>query len=365
MTRIEDYYQTMLKAGSLIADEQQQQAVLHLQKLQDQLYQKWCFNRFSLTDILPNFFQKAHKGVYLYGGVGTGKTCLMDMFYQTLQCDRKYRVHYHVFMEHVHHQLAELANHKNPVERLAKQLAKQNRVLCLDEFHVNNITDAMIMRKLLAALYHRKMIIVYTSNRPPQQLYYNGLQREQFLPAIALIEKNVVKVPLDSGKDYRSRNMLQHGVFKIGLGEQADIFMERWFNRLCNHLPFNLEPIDVSGRKWSIYGECGQTLWLDFDECCVKYRSRQDYLQLTKSYNTILISNIKKMDDESNDQARRFVNLIDAMYDQNVKLIATFEVPIEQLYQGDFLSFVFARTTSRLHEMQSKEYWRRQHRILA
>jgi cell division protein ZapE len=357
MESLTEYYNNMLKTGELLANKKQQRAIVQLQDVQNKITQSQCLNNTFLQKLFSFKKPSTIKGAYLYGGVGGGKSLLMDLFYKTLNCPNKHRVHYHSFMEWAHHTLSEQVHDKYPVNALADKLAKKARIICIDEFHVNNITDAMIMKSLMEALYKRQILLVFTSNRPPEELYYNGLQRESFLPAIDLIQDYNITINVENDFDYRQKKEGQKDIFKVVSGIKEKTFMNYWVHKLCTNTPLTVDPLPVSGRLWPVYGRDPKTLWVDFSQCCEETQSRQDYLQLAKQFDTILISNIKRMDDESNDQARRFINLIDALYDEKVHLVATADVPFDCLYQGEFLAFVFERTTSRLKEIQGKDYW--------
>ena len=313
------------------------------------------------------------KGLYFWGGVGRGKTYLMDVFYQCLPFENKQRTHFHRFMRHVHSRLAVHKGVKNPLLKVAQELAAETRVICFDEFFVTDITDAMILAHLLDSLFELGVVLVATSNIEPQGLYENGLQRQRFLPAIALLEQHTQIVNVDGGVDYRLRTLTQAELYHWPLDEAADISLAASFLALAPMLVDSLVDskivgigsesgvLSINGRSFTYVKQCDDIIWFTFDQLCVQPRSQNDYLELAYEFHGLIISNVPCLGAGMDDQARRFVNLIDVCYDANLKVIISAAVPLLELYAGGQLDFVFRRTLSRLQEMQSHEYLARGH----
>ena len=317
--------------------------------------------------------QAATRGLYFWGGVGRGKTYLMDVFYQCLPFENKKRTHFHRFMRHVHHRLSVHKGIKNPLKMVAQELADEAMVICFDEFFVTDITDAMILAHLLENLFQMGVVLVATSNIEPQGLYENGLQRQRFLPAIALLEKHTKVINVDGGVDYRLRTLSQAELYHWPLDAEADISLASSFSALAPLQSPLLAPleigisstgggvININGRVFTYIRLCDDIIWFSFDQLCVQPRSQNDYLELAYEFHGLIISNVPCLKAGMEDQARRFVNLVDVCYDANLKLIMSAEVPLLELYAGGQLDFVFRRTLSRLQEMQSHEYLARGH----
>ena len=313
--------------------------------------------------------QIATKGLYLWGGVGRGKTYLMDVFYQCLPFENKQRTHFHRFMRHVHSRLAVHKGVKNPLKVVAQELADEARVICFDEFFVTDITDAMILAHLLESLFHLGVVLVATSNIEPQGLYENGLQRERFLPAIALLEEHTDIINVDGGVDYRLRTLSQAELYHWPLDAAADVSLAASFSALAPMQANSRVTTDgteggvvrINGRAFTYIEVCDDIIWLTFDQLCVQPRSQNDYLELAVEFHGLIISDVPSLKVGMEDQARRFVNLVDVCYDANLKVIMSAEVPLLELYAGGQLDFVFRRTLSRLQEMQSHEYLARGH----
>jgi len=297
-------------------------------------------------------------GLYFWGGVGRGKTYLMDVFYEALPFEQKQRTHFHRFMRHVHARLAVFSGSKNPLLKVAHELADQNRVICFDEFFVTDITDAMILAGLLEALFDRGVVLVATSNIEPRGLYENGLQRQRFLPAIALLEKHTQIVNVDGGVDYRLRTLEQAELYHWPLDDGADVSLAASFSGLAPLLDEaqGQGSMHVNGRLFEFERRCDDVVWMTFEQLCVLPRSQNDYLEIASEYHALIVSRVPRLTQDMSDQARRFVNLIDVCYDANVKVILSAEVALLDLYEGGALGFVFQRTLSRLQEMQSHEY---------
>lgn len=304
---------------------------------------------------------KPVQGLYMWGGVGRGKTYLMDCFFCALPFEDKLRVHFHRFMQQVHDDLADLKGQVNPLLKVADRFAHQARVICFDEFFVTDITDAMILAGLFEALFARGVSLVATSNIPPELLYRNGLQRPRFEPTIALIQQHCQVLNVDGGVDYRQRTLEQAEIYHYPLDHQADTNLAHYFRQLSSS-PRRFEcSIDINHRQLSVQAEADSVLQISFSELCEGPRSQLDYIELSRIYHTVLLSGVKVMDSSKEDAARRFIALIDEFYERNVTLIIAAEVAMEQLYQGKQLQFEFERCLSRLQEMQSKEYLSQEH----
>lgn len=306
--------------------------------------------------------QEPEMGLYLWGGVGRGKTYLVDTFYECLPFRRKLRVHFHRFMHRVHEDLKTLEGEKNPLEQVAEQLAKEAVVICFDEFYVSDIADAMILGGLMEALFSRGVCLVATSNIEPARLYENGLQRQRFLPAIALVEKHTKIVNVDAGIDYRLRTLEQAELYHYPLDAAADESLRDSFEKLAAHPGNHWERMEVNGRYITCRYRADDVGWFDFAELCDGPRSQNDYIELSRLFHAVLVSGVPAFDPDSDDLARRFINLVDEFYDRNVKLVLAAAVPLPNLYNGGRLSFEFQRTVSRLQEMQSTDYLAREHK---
>ncbi|MDX1735865.1 MAG: cell division protein ZapE, partial [Halioglobus sp.] len=302
------------------------------------------------------------RGLYLWGGVGRGKTYLMDTFFECLPFDNKLRVHFHRFMQRTHHQLAELEGQKNPLQSVADRLAQEARVICFDEFFVTDIGDAMILGGLMEAVFARGVTLVATSNIEPEHLYENGLQRQRFLPVIALLEQHTQVVNVDAGTDYRLRTLQQAELYHSPLDEGADISLQDSFTRLAPEPGKSWERIEINRRYITCRCLADDVAWFDFAELCDSPRSPADYIELARIFHAVLISGVPQFVADKDDQARRFINLVDEFYDRNVKVVLAAEKPLLELYGGGQLEFEFQRTISRLQEMQSYEYLAREHR---
>jgi len=304
------------------------------------------------------------RGLYLYGSVGRGKTFLVDLFFESLPFEAKLRRHFHRFMQEVHAELNRLKGHEDPLVAVAAHFAAEARVFCLDEFFVTDIGDAMILGNLLKHLFARGVTLVTTSNIVPKELYKDGLQRERFLPAIELLEKNCEVVNLNAQQDYRLRALTQAGVYFTPLGDAAERELAACFERIAPEPPPAATAIEINGRDIPLKRAGDGTIWFEFAALCEGPRAVADYIEIGKSFHTVLVSNVPQFVDfsASEDAARRFVNLVDEFYDRGVNLVLSAAVEITELYRGRRLKFEFARTESRLIEMQSREYLAGGHR---
>jgi len=296
------------------------------------------------------------RGLYLWGGVGRGKTTLMDIFFESLPFDDKIRYHFHRVMYRVHNRLTELKNVEDPIQIVADELADQTRVICFDEFFVSDIGDAMILGRLMEALFARQVTLVATSNIPPDQLYAGGLQRQRFLPVIDLITQHTEIMQVDADTDYRLRVLEQAEIYHSPLDATANENLQNYFNQIAPDQGSKGQAIEILGRNLTTIRRADGIAWFSFHTLCDGPRSKDDYIELARTFSTVLLSSVPQMGIEQEDQARRFIALVDEFYDRRVKLIASAEVPIEALYQGKRFTMEFERTRSRLLEMQSTAY---------
>jgi cell division protein ZapE len=303
------------------------------------------------------------RGVYMYGGVGRGKSFLMDCFYTAVPLVRKTRLHFHEFMREVHRELADLQGTANPLDELGERVAKRYRLICFDEFHVADITDALILHRLLDALFDNGVGFVTTSNFKPDELYPDGLHRERVMPAIALLNEKLEVVAVDGETDYRRRAMEQLKLYHTPLGPQADRAMDEAFTRIAEA---HDEPpvLHIEAREIRARRKAGGVVWFDFKTLCGGPRSHNDYLEIATQFHTVLLSDVPQMQVRMASEARRFTWLVDVLYDRRVKLIMSAQVPPESLYTEGPLAHEFPRTVSRLNEMQSSEFLALAHRTV-
>ena len=295
------------------------------------------------------------RGVYMYGGVGRGKSFLMDCFFQAVPLTRKTRLHFHEFMREVHRELQELKGTVNPLDELGRRIARRYRLICFDEFHVADVTDAMILHRLLQALFDNRVSIVTTSNFHPDSLYPNGLHRDRILPAIELLKEKLEIVNVDNGTDYRQRTLQHVQLYHTPLGPEADAALTQAFDRLAEAR--DEDPVlHIEQRELRSLRRAGGVVWFDFKTLCGGPRSQNDYLEIATQFHTVLLSGVPQMSPRLASEARRFTWLVDVLYDRRVKLIMSAAVAPEQLYTEGPLAHEFPRTVSRLHEMQSAEY---------
>jgi len=303
------------------------------------------------------------RGVYMHGGVGRGKSFLMDCFYNAVPLKRKTRLHFHEFMREVHRELRELQGTVNPLDELGRRMALRYKLICFDEFHVAEITDAMILHRLLAALFNNGVGFVTTSNFEPDALYPNGMHRDRILPAIDLLKANLEVISVDNGTDYRSITLEQLKLYHMPLGQTADSAMADAFERLAEKRDedpvLNIESRQIRARR-----KAGGVVWFDFKTLCGGPRSQNDYLEMASRFHTVLLSDVPHMPVRMASEARRFTWLVDVLYDRHVKLIMSAAVPPESLYTEGPLAHEFPRTISRLNEMQSTQYLALERRIV-
>jgi len=303
------------------------------------------------------------RGVYMYGGVGRGKSFLMDCFYNAVPLRRKTRLHFHEFMREVHRELADLQGTVNPLDELGRRIAKRYRLICFDEFHVADITDAMILHRLLVALFENGVGFVTTSNFKPDDLYPGGLHRDRILPAIALLNERLEVISVDNGTDYRRRTLEQVRLYLTPNGAAADKEMRKAFERLAESADEN-PVLHIESREIHARRKAGGVVWFDFKTLCGGPRSQNDYLEIATQFHTVLLSDVPYMPVRMASEARRFTWLVDVFYDRRVKLIMSAEVPPEALYTEGPLAHEFPRTVSRLNEMQSTEFLALERRVV-
>ena len=304
----------------------------------------------------PLGVQSPPRGLYMWGSVGRGKTFVMDVFFDALPFEDKLRYHFHRLMYRVHNQLKTLPGESDPLEIIADEIACQARVICFDEFSVSEIGDAMILGKLLQGLFDRGVCLIATSNIPPAELYRDGLQRSRFLPAIELLEKHTHTLHVDGAQDYRLRVLEQAEIWHAPLDAMADSNLQKYFAAIAPDQGSTGQSIEILGRAVETRRRADGIAWFDYAALCDGPRSQNDYIELARAFQTILLSNVPVMDSEKENQARRFIALVDEFYDRRVKLIASAEQSITDIYQGKRLTTEFQRTISRLMEMQSHDY---------
>lgn len=361
MTPLEKY-QLDLTRDDFQYDAAQEFAVRQLQRLYDDMLRQ--------QPEKPGFWQRLLgkpakvepvKGLYFWGGVGRGKTYLVDTFYECLPGSRKMRIHFHRFMHRVHEELKQLKGVADPLQKVADKFKQETDILCFDEFFVSDITDAMILGTLMQALFARGITLVATSNIEPDGLYRNGLQRARFLPAIALIKQHTEIINVDSGIDYRLRTLEKAEIYHAPLDQQAEANLLQYFLALSTEPRQQDIAIEVANRKVQARYEADGVVWFAFAQLCESARSQYDYMELSRCYHTVLLSGVKAMGQHNDDVARRFIALVDEFYERGVKLIISAETDLEQLYSQGILSFEFKRCISRLQEMQSHDYLARPH----
>lgn len=364
LSPLQRYLKDLDKEG-FVADPAQKMAVDKLQRLYEALVvdesirnkeaKRW-FTKFSKKKPVPV------KGLYFWGGVGRGKTYLMDNFYESLPFQNKMRIHFHRFMQRVHSELTSLNDQKNPLIIVAKRLSDEARIICFDEFFVSDIGDAMILAGLMTELFENGVSLVCTSNIVPDRLYENGLQRARFLPVIDMVKKHTEVVNVDGGNDYRLRTLEQAELYHHPLDDIATINLEKYYSNLALEAGSHELNLEINGRIIKARRHADDVVWFEFSELCDGPRSQNDYIEIARQFHAVIISNVPQLNIDKDDQARRFINLVDEFYDRSVKVIISAAAPIHELYLGGKLSFEFERTESRLLEMQSKTYLESPHK---
>lgn len=350
-------YQSDIDKGRIIPDPVQGVVIKQVQSLYDDLTAAGPGSRFKrLFTRLSSTRKRQVPGLYLWGSVGSGKTYLVDMLYDCLPFERKLRVHFHRYMQWVHAELKLLSDVEEPLRLVADKLARDTAVICFDEFHVSDITDAMLLSGLLSELFRRGVTLVATSNEHPDKLYWGGLQRERFLPAIELVKRHASVVNLDTGIDYRLRYLDQARTYHYPLGAGSRERLAESFAKIASETAEADTSIEIEGRELKVKRLASGVAWFDFIDLCDGPRGVADYIETARQFQTVFVEGIPQMDDTDNDRARRFITMVDEFYDRNVKLIVTAQVTAKELYTGKRLAREYKRTASRLTEMQSHEY---------
>lgn len=350
---LQQRYALDLTSKGFTPDPVQQQAIASLQRLADTLNNVGNTSRSALQRMLMG--PQRIPGIYLWGSVGRGKTYLMDMFYDSLTGISRQRVHYHRFMLDIHEQLRVLPKSPNPLTIIGKSIARKTRVLCLDEFHVTDVADAMLLAGLLRALFRHGVTLVATSNTRIDRLYLNGLQRERFMQAIELLQDHTVEIDLQSGQDYRLLH-LKRGETYLRADAQSQQLLAAKFNELAPGNVAHNTSLLIYDRRINTIALSDDVVWFDFHELCDTPRAAKDYLEIARMFHTVFVSDIPMLADAQDSAAKRFMHLVDALYDHRVKLIASAKLQPAELYQGRLLKGAFDRTVSRLIEMGSLDY---------
>ena len=366
-------YQQALDEGNYKPDDVQREAINRLNTIWQELSNKPAQAPGAVNGKMKSTFGRLFgkrnsvttpepvRGLYMWGGVGRGKTWLMDLFYQSLPGERKLRLHFHRFMLRVHEELGRLQGHSDPLEIVADDFKAQADVICFDEFFVSDITDAMLLGGLMKALFDRGITLVATSNIPPDDLYRNGLQRARFLPAIEAIKAHCDIMNVDAGIDYRLRTLTQAHLWLSPLSAETSAQIMQLYVALAGSPPEGDSVLEINHRPMAVHGTVNQTLVVDFATLCVDARSQHDYIALSRQFHTVFLLNVQVMDIRMESEARRFIALVDEFYERHVKLIVCAVVGLHEIYQGERLKFEFQRCLSRLQEMQSEDYLKLPH----
>ena len=353
-------YQNAIRNGTLTADPYQEEVLHELQLVYNHLISDSSSlqqSSFASLFIRPKIVKREHAGLYLWGGVGRGKTHLVDCFFNHLPIKKKLRLHFHRFMQLVHEELRLLDGIEDPLKQVAKNLSNRAKLLCLDEMHVIDITDAMLLGRLFQHLFDLGIVLVTTSNFHPDDLYKNGLQRDRFKPAIELLKKHTKVLEMRGDIDYRRRAFEEIGVYYLSSNNDSDSKLEEHFHRLSGvSLQKDRTDIIINNRKIPVKMWNSEVVWFSFDDLCNTPRSTEDYTQIATFFRTVIISNIPVMDSSMDDAARRFINMIDTFYDMHVNIVVSADAEPEGLYRSTKLVFEFKRTVSRINEMQSQSY---------
>jgi cell division protein ZapE len=350
---VRQLFQATLAERGYTADPAQLRAIDALERCENE----WADYKARRSNVIAKMLVRPPipRGVYMHGGVGRGKSFLMDCFFQSVPLTRKTRLHFHEFMREVHRELQELKGQQNPLDELGKRIARRFRLICFDEFHVADVTDAMILHRLLEAMFANRVSIVTTSNFKPDDLYPNGLHRDRILPAIALLKQKLEVINVDNGTDYRRRTLEHVKLYHSPLGEVAEAALKQAFEELAearDESPL----LHIEHRELRALRRAGGVVWFDFATLCGGPRSQNDYLELAQQFHTLILSKVPQMPPRLASEARRFTLLVDVLYDRRVKLIMSAAVPADELYTEGPLAHEFPRTVSRLQEMQSAEY---------
>ena len=354
------YAQQLARSG-FQADPAQERAIAALDELRTRLIER------ESARVVRRWLARLRapqnvRGLYLWGPVGRGKTYLMDLFFESLPFAARRRRHFHRFMHDVHSYLKTHAHTVAPLEAMAEGVANEAHVLCFDELFVSDIADAMIIGNLLRALLRRGVTLVATSNLPPNRLYENGLQRERFLPAIDLLERYTRVLQVDDGTDYRLRDLTSAGIYLMSAAAETPARMAALFSKVAGGGETHAHSIEIEGRDIAVVRESATAVWFEFEVLCAGARSQDDYIEIARAYQTVFLANVPQMNVDHDNEARRFIALVDEFYDRGVKLIVSAAASPSELYRGERLQAEFARAASRLVEMQSREYLAREHR---
>ena len=353
------------------ADSEQLRVLEKLQRLFEELEDYRHYRAGKINRLVTNLGagRKPPRGIYIWGGVGRGKSLMMDAFFKVLPHKRKRRVHFHEFMREVHGRMRALPGQEDPLDPISVTIAKEVRVLAFDEFHVSDIADAMILGRLLELMIARGVVLVMTSNYKPDDLYPNGLQRARFLPAIEILKRDLDVVELTGSTDHRRRILDTLSVYYTPIDGNADAHLATFFEAMTKATYAENSSIEVGGRPVAFRRRAKGVIWFDFTELCEKPRSQVDFLEIASAYHTVLVSGVRRMNVTQTDVVRRFTWLVDVFYDQRVKLVLSADAQPEDLVQAQDSSAPhermvrkeFARTASRLREMQSRDYFSRRH----
>ncbi len=359
---VREFYEHALAQRGYQSDEAQRRAVNRLQ----QAFDEWVAYKSQRSSKFKRLVSRPEvpRGVYMWGGVGRGKSFLMDSFYSVVPVVRKTRLHFHEFMRGVHRQLDELKGVADPLDEVARRIAKKYRLICFDEFHVSDIADAMILYNLLKALFDNGVSFIMTSNYAPDTLYPDGLHRDRILPAIGLLKERLDVLNVDAGLDYRKRAMAQVEAYHAPLGAAADHALRNAFANIAETADEDPR-IHIEAREIRALRRAGGAIWFDFSTLCGGPRSQNDYLEIASRFHTVVLSSVPRMSASMSSEARRFTWLIDVLYDHKVKLLISAEVEPDQLYTEGMLANEFHRTVSRIVEMQSSEYMESERREAA
>ena len=356
-------YQAALATGDFSEDAVPLAAVTYMDNLYHEIIKSqdssgggWFSSLFKSKPVMP-------KGLYMWGGVGRGKTWMMDMFYESLPIKRKMRMHFHHFMQRVQRELVALQGQADPLKKVADIIHQEAVVICFDEFFVSNVSDAMILGDLFSMLFDRGITLVATSNIEPSGLYKNGIHRDRFLPAIAQVEKHTTVMNIDAGIDYRLRLLKQAKLYSSPLTDDTKDWLSERFDTLAGGQTISTSPIVIGGRNIDIIKRTETMLLADFRALCMQPRSAADFIEIANDFDTVMVDNVPALNDTLMDPTRRFIYLVDEFYDRRVKLLIRAEQSILTLYQGEKLAFEIERTRSRLLEMQSEEYLAEEHRL--
>lgn len=354
-------YEAALKERGYTSDPAQERAIDALERCANE----WAAYKQKRSNSLKKLFVNPEipRGVYMHGGVGRGKSFLMECFFEAVPLKRKTRLHFHEFMREVHRELRELQGTVNPLDELGARIAKRYKLICFDEFHVADVTDALILHRLLDTLFKAGVGFVTTSNFHPDNLYPDGLHRERVLPAIALLKDRLEVLSVDNGTDYRQRTLTHIQLYHCPLGPEADAAMKATFEQLAE-VGEKEAVMHIEARQIHALRRAGGVIWFDFRTLCGGPRSQNDYLEIATQFHTLMLSNVPQMSVRQASEARRFTWLVDVLYDRRVKFVMSAAVPPEELYLEGPMAHEFPRTVSRLNEMQSAEFLALEHRLV-